>query len=57
VSDGAYAMVFEVDDGATCEERAKDKRQAVFYTTDRIGDALPIGGSPLLLPGSKHPIS
>jgi len=32
--DGGYLMVFEFDDGTTWEQRAKDKRQAVFYTSE-----------------------
>jgi hypothetical protein len=53
--ENGYGVAFKFDDGTAWSQGVWSKRVAEFYTTDRIGDAVPIGGSPLLLPGSKHP--
>ena len=51
-----YWMGFEFDDDTTYAERAASKEQAEFDTRDRIGDDVSVNGSPLLRPGSKHPV-
>jgi hypothetical protein len=53
--DGYYWAAFEFDDGSRWSEPSTSKLQAEFETRDRIGDAVLLGGSPLLRPGSKHP--
>jgi hypothetical protein len=50
-----YWVGFEFDNGTTHAERAASKEQAEFDTRDRVGDDVPLNGSPLLRPGNKHP--
>jgi hypothetical protein len=53
--DGGFGVYFEFDDGESGIIDASSRKEAEFYSRDRVGDDIPVGSHPFLLPAEKLP--
>jgi hypothetical protein len=53
--DGGFGVYFEFDEGEAGITDASSRKEAEFYSTDRVGDEIPLGSHPFLLPAEKLP--
>ena len=53
--DGVWGVYFEFDDGAAGIIDATSRQEAEFRARNRVGDEIPIGVHPFLIPAEKLP--
>ena len=53
--DGVWGVYFEFDDGEAGIIDATSRQEAEFRARDRVGDELPVGSHPFLIPAKKLP--